>query len=410
MRLIKKIILLVISVLFIVSLTGCRQRVIMNGEADRVIVDETPKVSEPPEESAPPEESDPPVVGDTESKKDTDDTESKENPDEEKEDPNGDDGKTDESGGPNKSNVPDESGKTEGIAVTLDANGGECAVKKIAVTSSEPYGELPAATRSGYSFVGWYTAKSGGKCVTEDTIVSNTKPHKLYAMWTVRADLAVAFDANGGRIKSKDASRTITTGDEYGELPTPLREGYDFEGWFTSASAGQQIFSTSIFLGSKDQTLYAHWQYNPYKYWSFVLANDVQQMYSCQAKSVYIEFDEHETTTWCSLIDATRSENIAANRGDGTTVTDEWVNEKNPDVVVKVANNMGNAGSYYSEMTSRFPGRQALIVPSEAIYGSDTQKLFYALSFGKLLYGDWFSNFDADTAASELGVSGRIYG
>ncbi len=403
MRLVKKTIFLVMAVLCIISLTGCRQRVIMNGIADRVITDEIPDVSEAPDTSESPDESKPPDVSDTVSIDNPGKNESQDNS-------SGDGEKSGAQGGPGKSNSPDESGKTKGIPVTLDANGGECSIKTIAVTSSEPYGELPAAIRSGYAFVGWYTARSGGICITEETIVSNPEPHTLYAMWVTRSELAVNFDGNGGRVKSKDASRTITAGDEYGELPTPLREGYDFEGWFTSASNGRRVYSTSVFLETHDQTLYAHWQYNPYKYWSFVLSNDVQQMYSCQSKSVYVEFADHQTRTSCALLDATNSYNIAVNRGDNTTVTDEWVEGKNPDVIVKFVSNISNASSYYGAMTSRFPGRQVLIVPENAIYGSDNQKLFYTLSFGQLLYSDWFSNFDADTAASELGVSSRIYG
>lgn len=410
MKYIKKILLLAIAVLCLASLTGCRQRLMESGEVDRVISQEPEVPDEQKDENTPPEdEPDLPSNDNNESDEmDRDNPQSQSDANTDNQTGTGE--ISDLPGGENNSPIPNEEGRVEGIPVTLDANGGSCPVKKIAVTSTEPYGELPAATRSGYAFVGWYTAKDGGICITAETIVSNTEPHTLYAAWVIRTELAVFFDGNGGRVKSRDASRTISTGDEYGELPIPLREGYDFTGWFTDAAAGREIFSTSKFLGTKDQTLYAHWQYNPNKYWSYILANDIQQMYSCQAKSVYVEFGDHETKTYCSLLDKTESYNIAANRGDDTTVTDEWVNEKNPNVVVKFVNSMGNAASSYSEMASRFPGRQVLVIPTDAIYGSDSQQLFYTLSFGKLLYSDWFENFDVDKAASELGISVRIYG
>ncbi len=39
----------------------------------------------------------------------------------------------------------------------------------------------------------------------------------------------VTFDTNGGRINT--ASKLVKIGDEYGELPTPVKDGYIFKGW-----------------------------------------------------------------------------------------------------------------------------------------------------------------------------------
>lgn len=402
MSMAKKLWVLALTVLCLVFLTACRQRIIQSGEVDQVILEEQPVPVEIIDSVT--------LLGDKNSDR-TDPNDSTSSGKGDAKNPNKkDEGDAEQFGGDANSNLPDKNGQKKGIPVTLDANGGSCTVTQIAVANGEPYGDLPAAIRSGYAFVGWYTAKSGGVQVTGDTIVTNSAPHTLYAIWTVRSELAVHFDGNGGRVKSKDASRTLMTGDTYGELPTPLREGYDFDGWYTAPGGGSYISASSVFMGSQDQTLYAHWAYNPYKYWSFILENDIQQMYSCQSKSVYIEFSDHETTTWCSLLDATDSYNVACNRGGDTIVTDEWVNEKNPDVVIKCVSNMGNAGGYYNEMSARFPGRRVLVVPTDALYGSDYQILFYTLQFGKLLYPDWFTNVDVDTASAELGIGSWIYG
>lgn len=51
------------------------------------------------------------------------------------------------------------------------------------VTVGEKYGKLPKAARKGYTFKGWYTAKSGGTKVTKDTKVTNASAHSLYARW-----------------------------------------------------------------------------------------------------------------------------------------------------------------------------------------------------------------------------------
>ncbi len=49
------------------------------------------------------------------------------------------------------------------------------------------YGDLPAPTRSGYAFDGWYTASNGGSKITSSSTVSTTSNHTLYARWTKTA-------------------------------------------------------------------------------------------------------------------------------------------------------------------------------------------------------------------------------
>ena len=51
------------------------------------------------------------------------------------------------------------------------------------VTPGSAYGTLATVSRSGYSFLGWYTAPRGGTRVTARTIVTNAFDHTLYAHW-----------------------------------------------------------------------------------------------------------------------------------------------------------------------------------------------------------------------------------
>lgn len=53
------------------------------------------------------------------------------------------------------------------------------------------------------------------------------------------------------------ATKLLANGSTYGTLPTPTKEGYTFDGWFTSANGGEIITSTSVFNGTSK--LYAHW-------------------------------------------------------------------------------------------------------------------------------------------------------
>lgn len=48
----------------------------------------------------------------------------------------------------------------------------------------------------------------------------------------------------------------VNSGSTYGSLPVPTRSGYNFDGWYTSASGGTKVTSSSTYSASR---LYAHW-------------------------------------------------------------------------------------------------------------------------------------------------------
>ena len=116
------------------------------------------------------------------------------------------------------------------MTVTFNPNGGTVSPTSKTVTNGSGYGALPTPTRSGYSFDGWFTAASGGTLVTATTQVTASANHTLYAHWTAKpTTITVYFNANGGTVSP--ASKTVTVGKAYGELPTPVRSGYVFLGW-----------------------------------------------------------------------------------------------------------------------------------------------------------------------------------
>ena len=66
--------------------------------------------------------------------------------------------------------------------VNFDLNGASGSASSITVTYDQPYGTLPTPTSAtGYYFDGWYTSRSGGTKVTEDTIVDFETTKILYA-------------------------------------------------------------------------------------------------------------------------------------------------------------------------------------------------------------------------------------
>lgn len=116
---------------------------------------------------------------------------------------------------------------------------------------------LPSYTRSGYTLLGWYTAASGGtKIGNAGQSLTPAFDVTLYAHWA-ESEYTVTFDANGGTCAT--ASKEVTYLQTYGTLPTPTRDGYTFAGWYTAASGGTRITSSSTVNVASDHTLYAHW-------------------------------------------------------------------------------------------------------------------------------------------------------
>ena len=408
----KRAMLFLLAVLALLLFAGCRTRTISNPDlADTVLQpQDTPM---PPAESAeppspapepPPPETQPPASMETPPPSQPPLVE--EHPAE-----NADDQRPDQAG------AASEHGSTQlnvqtavGLTVTYDPNGGDGGAVRTVVTAGEPYGIQPDITRRGYAFSGWWTARNGGTQILPDTAVTQSADHTLYAHWQEKRTCTVTFDGNGGRVKSKEARLELSDGDAFGILPTPLYEGYTFDGWFTAEEDGAQITPEDIFHGNEDVTLYAHWIYDPLAFWSFTLRNKTQQVYMCQQVSVYFELEQDNTTRQsCSLITATGSLNIAANRTD-PAVTDDWVQGKKPQVVLKCTGDLSNAAAVKADVQGRFPD-QAVVVISQAALGGDTPSAIYAgLAFAKQFYPDWYTDVDLALAAQELGVTvGPIY-
>ncbi len=68
--------------------------------------------------------------------------------------------------------------------------------------------------------------------------------------------LIITYNNNGG---SGCYSKTIVNGGTYGELCTPIRDGYSFSGWYTQANGGTLITASTSIIAATNQTIYAHW-------------------------------------------------------------------------------------------------------------------------------------------------------
>lgn len=290
------------------------------------------------------------------------------------------------------------------ITITLDAVGGECAKNSVIVRVGGVYGVLPTPTLTGQTFQGWFLKPEGGEPVNAVTVVLEECDHTLYAHWTTKNEFLLTFDPNGGRISPYSKEKAIYSGDVYGMLPEPMRSGYVFLGWFTEPESGVPIQPSDMVTVIDDQTVYAHWAYSPVDFWAFVLKNTTQKIFDCQEVKVYLELEaDRMTMVYAPLISDAGARNIAENAND-SRVSDSWVLEGKPNIVVKITGNMAAAEATKAAMERRFPGSRVYVFPAEAIDGTDAEQLYYKLCFAALCYPEYYYEIDLRTVAKELDV------
>lgn len=392
----KRILSALLALLLTVSLSGCRRRVMADGvqTIHRTVTQPTPV---PMEEAGQQIPTDAPDENSEKSKKETD--------------PDGQavDEAVAAEGGEETPDAPEADAAGELLTVTLDAAGGECEVKTVTVRSGGVYGELPTPVKSGETFQGWFLQPEGGEPVRAVTAVWKETDHTLYAQWTTQTEFTLTFDPNGGRISPYSARKQVYAGDVYGTLPEPMRSGYAFLGWYTTPEDGTQIQPSDLVCLYEDQTVYAHWEYDPLAYWSFVLENTAQKIFTCQEVPVYLEMEADRTTMpYCPLITNTGAKNIAQDLESGI-VSDDWIREKNPGVIVKLTGTMSTAEATQTAVERRFPGTKVYVFPEAAVDGSEAEQLYYQLCLASICYPAWYYDIDLDAAAAELGVEGAIY-
>lgn len=132
--------------------------------------------------------------------------------------------------------------------------------------STGTFGHIAANADSGDSntAVTWYL---GANQITKSPTSAQTFTMAagdswIYALW-LQNKYTITFNANGGDAPNI-ASKSVSYDDTYGALATVSRTGYTFAGWYTSASGGTKITSSTKVQITENQTLYAHWTVNSY--------------------------------------------------------------------------------------------------------------------------------------------------
>ena len=152
----------------------------------------------------------------------------------------------------------DDCGATVSLTVKWDAgtNGGtidgKASFSETVKPNSKPTAPGSVPVKIGYTFKGWFTAKSGGSLYSTVTITSSTT---FYAQFEANK-YTVTWDLGTGQSE--------TTEQTYGEklvLPKdPERKNAEFLGWFTEKGGGTEVDSNTTYTTDGEATYYAHWE------------------------------------------------------------------------------------------------------------------------------------------------------
>lgn len=117
-------------------------------------------------------------------------------------------------------------------------------------------------TKTGYEFTGWASSANGEKVYDDGVSVTLQSNTNLYALWHAKT-YTVSFNLNyTGATETAPSDINVTYDSTYGsQLPTasPARYGYTFSGWYTAATNGTKVTSSTTYTTDDNSTLYAHW-------------------------------------------------------------------------------------------------------------------------------------------------------
>ena len=149
--------------------------------------------------------------------------------------------------------------------ISFDGNGGGVGGTSTTInyTYGDPALELPSASRSEFTFNGWYTSATGGSRVGgAGSSFTPAQNRTLYAQWTAITYTVTysAPDKDGGAVPV-DSLSPYSNGSQIqllGNTGGLTRSGYSFVGWRTSADASTRI-PNSQFRITANVTFIAVW-------------------------------------------------------------------------------------------------------------------------------------------------------
>ena len=129
-------------------------------------------------------------------------------------------------------------------------------------------------SKTGYYLSGWNTAANGtGASYSLGGAYSTEATNTLYARWTPNT-YTVTFNPNGGTLTGNSSYPIRYESADYWDISgaIPIRSGYKFLGWYTTASGGTQVYDAGgictndgtywddVWVYPGNVTFYAQWE------------------------------------------------------------------------------------------------------------------------------------------------------
>ena len=198
---------------------------------------------------------------------------------------------------------------------------------------------IHAGSRSNYTFIGW-TPSSGvtfaNAAKADTTFKMPAKAVEVTANWKYTGsdsdndkddDYTLKYVTNGGKVISSETKSRSWVKD-YEDLPTPIRSGYRFEGWYYDTRLTDKV-TDDVKVNKTVVTLYARWSssetpgmLNDEDHFAYV------QGYSDGNVHPYGLISRAETTTifFRLLTDEVRDDNLLTSNTYTDVTNDYWAN------------------------------------------------------------------------------------
>lgn len=119
-------------------------------------------------------------------------------------------------------------------------------IEKHYITDEGEFFILPGYPYNNGGITKWY--------ITSSKYYESSEP--IQAVFSLSSNKRIVFDAKGGTVSER--IRIRNEGEILGDLPTPKKAGYLFDGWYTQPESGEKI-TPDIIMENKGFTCYAHW-------------------------------------------------------------------------------------------------------------------------------------------------------
>lgn len=129
------------------------------------------------------------------------------------------------------------------------------------VCSTEP--TKASTTTNSFTFDGWATSAGGAKVYEKNAlpnVTGNVTYYAHFATTTLKYRVHLDVSTNDGVCDTENIY--VEPGETIGTLPTATKYGYTFSGWFTAATGGTQLTSTTVI--NADAEYFAQFTVNTY--------------------------------------------------------------------------------------------------------------------------------------------------